>query len=212
MADARGIKAAALIHAARIAATGSGVSPGIFEVLALLGKPLTLSRLRDLVRYLRGSTLARADLRRLFSHGVADGELQRRRPAVPDLEVGEEPVLVREAEREERAGVRAPVVVLAHEHHRRSASLIHAPRAADLNVIQEFDVEGRRRIIAAEPAVDAGPEPETLKQLARLEVRADERLFRVDRDAALESDALRIGTALLSKEGQRHGNGQRENV
>jgi glutamyl-tRNA synthetase len=54
VADARGIKAAALIHAARIAATGKGVSPGIFEVLALLGKPLTLSRLRDLVRDLRG--------------------------------------------------------------------------------------------------------------------------------------------------------------
>ena len=53
VADARGIKAAALIHAARIAATGKGVSPGIFEVLALLGKPLTLSRLRDLVRDLR---------------------------------------------------------------------------------------------------------------------------------------------------------------
>ena len=44
VADARGIKAAALIHAARIAATGKAVSPGIFEVLALLGKPLTLSR------------------------------------------------------------------------------------------------------------------------------------------------------------------------
>ena len=42
---ARGIKAAALIHAARIAATGKAVSLGIFEVLALLGKPLTLSRL-----------------------------------------------------------------------------------------------------------------------------------------------------------------------
>jgi glutamyl-tRNA synthetase len=53
VADARGIKAAALIHAARVAATGKGVSPGIFEVLALLGKPLALSRLRDLVRYLR---------------------------------------------------------------------------------------------------------------------------------------------------------------
>ena len=52
VADARGIKAAALIHAARIAATGKAVSPGIFEVLSLLGKPLTLSRLRDLVRYL----------------------------------------------------------------------------------------------------------------------------------------------------------------
>ena len=53
VADTRGIKAAALIHAARIAAVGKAVSPGIFEVLALLGKPLTLSRLRDLVRLLR---------------------------------------------------------------------------------------------------------------------------------------------------------------
>ena len=53
VADARGIKAAALIHAARIAATGKAVSPGIFEVLALLGKPLTLSRLRDLHAYLQ---------------------------------------------------------------------------------------------------------------------------------------------------------------
>ncbi|HET9466965.1 MAG TPA: glutamate--tRNA ligase family protein, partial [Vicinamibacterales bacterium] len=53
VADARGIKAAALIHAARIAATGKAVSPGIFEVLALLGKPVTIARLRDLVRYLR---------------------------------------------------------------------------------------------------------------------------------------------------------------
>ena len=53
VADARGIKAAALIHAARIAVTGKAVSPGIFEVLALLGKPLTIARLRDLVRFLR---------------------------------------------------------------------------------------------------------------------------------------------------------------
>jgi len=58
VADARGIKAAALIHAARIAATGKAVSPGMFEVLALLGNPLTLSRLRDLVRFLRGSSSA----------------------------------------------------------------------------------------------------------------------------------------------------------
>lgn len=53
VADTRGIKAAALIHAARIAATGKAVSPGIFEVLALMGKQVTLSRLRNLVRYLR---------------------------------------------------------------------------------------------------------------------------------------------------------------
>ena len=56
VADERRIKAASLIHAARIAATGKSVSPGIFEVLALLGKPLTIRRLRDLVRYLRDSS------------------------------------------------------------------------------------------------------------------------------------------------------------
>jgi glutamyl-tRNA synthetase len=53
VADERRIKAAVLIHAARIAATGQAVSPGIFEVLALVGKPLTVARLHDLVRYLR---------------------------------------------------------------------------------------------------------------------------------------------------------------
>ncbi len=58
VADARGIKAAALIHAARVAATGKGVSPGIFEVLALLGKPVTLARLRALVTFLRADAAA----------------------------------------------------------------------------------------------------------------------------------------------------------
>ena len=52
VADARGIKAATLIHAARIAATGKAVSPGIFEVLALLGKQTTLARLRRLLDFL----------------------------------------------------------------------------------------------------------------------------------------------------------------
>jgi glutamyl-tRNA synthetase len=58
VAEARRIKAAPLIHAARIAATGKAVSPGIFEVLALLGKPMTLSRLRNLVRYLRAPSFS----------------------------------------------------------------------------------------------------------------------------------------------------------
>ena len=53
VADARQIKAATLIHASRIAATGRAVSPGIFEVLALMEKPLVLARLRELVNYLR---------------------------------------------------------------------------------------------------------------------------------------------------------------
>jgi glutamyl-tRNA synthetase len=53
VAERRHLKAATLIHAARIAVTGQAVSPGIFEVLALTGKPLALARLHELVRYLR---------------------------------------------------------------------------------------------------------------------------------------------------------------
>jgi len=45
LADLRGVKAAALIHAARVAVTGKAASPGLFEVLELLGRPRTLSRL-----------------------------------------------------------------------------------------------------------------------------------------------------------------------
>ena len=100
---------------------------------------------------------------------------------------------MREPEGDERAGVRAGSVVLPHEHHGRPAPLIQAPRAADVDVIEELDVERGQRKVAAEPAVDAWPEAEVLKQLARFEMRADEPLFRVDGDAALKPDALRIG-------------------
>jgi glutamyl-tRNA synthetase len=53
VADDRKIKAAVLIHAARIATTGKSVSPGIFEVLALMGKRVTAMRLLALVDFLR---------------------------------------------------------------------------------------------------------------------------------------------------------------
>ena len=53
LADERTIKAAVLIHAARIAATGKAVSPGVFEVLALLGKTPTIASLDALVEFLR---------------------------------------------------------------------------------------------------------------------------------------------------------------
>jgi glutamyl-tRNA synthetase len=55
VADDRTIKAAMLIHAARIATTGKSVSPGIFEVLALMGKRVTVTRLLALVEFLRAS-------------------------------------------------------------------------------------------------------------------------------------------------------------
>ncbi len=46
-ADARGVKAASLIHAVRVATTGKSVSPGLFDVLALLGRHGVSARLRD---------------------------------------------------------------------------------------------------------------------------------------------------------------------
>jgi len=45
LADARGIKAGVLIHATRVAVTGQAVSPGIFEVLTLVGRDRVLKRL-----------------------------------------------------------------------------------------------------------------------------------------------------------------------
>ncbi len=44
LADARAVKAGALIHATRLAMTGRTVSPGLFETLRLLGKDEVLAR------------------------------------------------------------------------------------------------------------------------------------------------------------------------
>ncbi|MBE3071366.1 MAG: glutamate--tRNA ligase, partial [Acidobacteria bacterium] len=55
VADTRGIKAAPLIHATRVAVTGRAVSPGLFEVVAVLGRSRTLSRLDALERHLRSA-------------------------------------------------------------------------------------------------------------------------------------------------------------
>jgi glutamyl-tRNA synthetase len=46
LAEARGLKAGALIHATRVAVTGRAQSPGLFEVLELVGRERTLARLR----------------------------------------------------------------------------------------------------------------------------------------------------------------------
>ena len=51
LADARGIKPGVLIHATRVAVTGQGNSPGIFEVLVLLGQARTVDRIRTLAAY-----------------------------------------------------------------------------------------------------------------------------------------------------------------
>lgn len=52
VAAQRGLKAAVLIHATRVAVTGRAVSPGLFEVLELLGRERVLARLARLERTL----------------------------------------------------------------------------------------------------------------------------------------------------------------
>jgi glutamyl-tRNA synthetase len=47
VADARGVKAASLIHAVRVAVTGKTVSPGLFEVLSLLGRQRVHARIAE---------------------------------------------------------------------------------------------------------------------------------------------------------------------
>jgi len=46
-AEQRGVKAGLLINASRVALTGQGVAPSLFEVMALLGKQRTVQRLRS---------------------------------------------------------------------------------------------------------------------------------------------------------------------
>ena len=45
LAEERGVKAGSLIHATRLALTGSGVSPGLFEVMSILGRDRVRARL-----------------------------------------------------------------------------------------------------------------------------------------------------------------------
>lgn len=52
----RDVKAGALIHATRVAVTGRTTSPGLFEMLALLGRERTLTRLGRLVAWLGART------------------------------------------------------------------------------------------------------------------------------------------------------------
>jgi glutamyl-tRNA synthetase len=60
LAEARGVKAGAFIHATRIAMTGRMVSPGLFEMLVALGRPVVLARMDRLISFLesRGSGIA----------------------------------------------------------------------------------------------------------------------------------------------------------
>ena len=51
-ATERGIKAGVLIHAVRVALTGRTASPGLFEMMALLGREETIARLTALITFL----------------------------------------------------------------------------------------------------------------------------------------------------------------
>ena len=56
MAAERGLKVGALIHATRVALTGRTTSPGIFEVLVLLGRERSIERLERLGAFLAATT------------------------------------------------------------------------------------------------------------------------------------------------------------
>ena len=53
LAESRGVSAAKLIHPLRLALTGRGASPGIFDVAVVLGKEKTLQRLARLIHTLQ---------------------------------------------------------------------------------------------------------------------------------------------------------------
>jgi len=55
-AEQRDIKAAPLIHATRVAVTGRTASPGLFEVLVLLGRERTVARLEQMAAFLATQT------------------------------------------------------------------------------------------------------------------------------------------------------------
>jgi glutamyl-tRNA synthetase len=61
LAERRGVSAGKVIHPLRLALTGRGASPGIFDVLELLGRERTLGRLRRLVERVESGALPRPD-------------------------------------------------------------------------------------------------------------------------------------------------------
>jgi glutamyl-tRNA synthetase len=52
LAEQRGIGAGKLCQPLRVALTGSAASPGIFDVLVLLGRERSLARIDDSVTYI----------------------------------------------------------------------------------------------------------------------------------------------------------------
>lgn len=54
LADEKGIKKARLIHPTRLAVSGMPVGPGLYDLLATLGQPIVIERLKKAVDYIRG--------------------------------------------------------------------------------------------------------------------------------------------------------------
>jgi len=54
LAESKGLAAGKVFQPLRVALTGLGVSPGIFEVLVMQGRDLSLKRITDAVAWLRG--------------------------------------------------------------------------------------------------------------------------------------------------------------
>ena len=61
IAEKRGLKAAALIHATRVAVTGRSTSPGLFEVLQLMGRQVVVNRIRSVEPFLPPAAATPAD-------------------------------------------------------------------------------------------------------------------------------------------------------
>lgn len=59
LAESKGVSAAKLIHPLRLALTGRGASPGIFDVMVVLGRDRTLRRLRRLIDRVAGGSDSR---------------------------------------------------------------------------------------------------------------------------------------------------------
>jgi len=60
LAAAKGIKPSEYIHPLRVAVTGQSVSPGIFEVCAILGRDVVLKRIDALARFLSSAAFSTA--------------------------------------------------------------------------------------------------------------------------------------------------------
>ncbi|MCG0274911.1 MAG: glutamate--tRNA ligase [Thermosediminibacteraceae bacterium] len=55
LTDAMGVKAAELIHPTRLAITGRTVGPGLFDIIVLLGKEKTVSRMRKAAEWIKNN-------------------------------------------------------------------------------------------------------------------------------------------------------------